>query len=351
MERRSHYRKATALLVGVAASMSLALVLPVAAQIKVEVNNRPVAFRDEQPQEINGRVFLPLRDVAEALDADITWNAATQTVSGSRAEKTFAIAIGSHDATVNGRSVHVDEPARLSNGRTLVPLRFAAEALGADVAWHPADQRVAINLAGIEPREEPDDKSAAETVIPASTVVQAQLDERLASNKSKEGDHFTATLDPADNSRFPDGTKFEGRVTEAKTATKNRPGILDATFDKAVLPDGTSLRISGNLAGLDKHSVRKAADGRLEAKKKKGKSFDWKWVGYGAGAGLILGGILGDDDWLKGALLGGVGGAIYAYLNKNKGSAEEKQKYHEVVLKKGSKFGIVLNDRVSLSTR
>ena len=42
--------------------------------------------------------------------------------------------------------------------------------------------------------------------------------------------------------------------------------------------------------------------------------FDWKWVGYGAGAGLILGGILGDDDWLKGALVGGIGGAVYSYI-------------------------------------
>jgi hypothetical protein len=335
-------------MVGAAGLLSLAVITPAGARIRVDVNERTVAFRDVQPQEINGRVFIPLRDVAEALNADVSWNNASQTVHGDRAGKTFSIPIGSRSATVNGRSVKVDQPARLTGGRTLVPLRFAAEALGADVSWHAADQRVAINLAGVEPSG---DETTTDTTIPAETVVQAQLDERLTSRKAKVGDRFTATLDAADGSRFPDGTKFEGRVTEAQTASKDRPGVLDAAFDKAVLPNGKTVRISGNLAGLDKDSVRKTADGRLEAKKKDGSDFDWKWVGYGAGAGLILGGVLGDNSWLKGALLGGAGGAIYAYLNKNKGSAEDKEKYHEVVLKKGSKFGIVLNDQVALNLK
>jgi hypothetical protein len=348
MRRSINVGSATALAVCAAGALSLAVIAPASARIQVDVNERTVAFRDVQPQEINGRVFIPLRDVAEALNAEVSWNNASQTVNGERAGKTFAIPIGSHNANVNGRSVNVDQPARLIHGRTLVPLRFAAEALGAEVAWHPADQRVAISLAG---SGEPGGDTTSDTTIPASTVVQAQLDDRLTSRKAQVGDRFTATLDPADSSRFPDGTKFEGHVTEAQTATKDRPGVLDAAFDKAVLPNGNTVRISGNLAGLDKDSVRKTADGRLEAKKKSGSDFDWKWVGYGTGAGLILGGILGDNNWLKGALLGGAGGAIYAYLNKNKGSAEDKEKYHEVVLKKGSKFGIVMNDQVALNLR
>jgi len=364
-------RRGLAALLGSAAVAALYLCVPARAAIQVAVNDRLMSFRDVQPQEINGRVFIPLRDVAEALNAQVTWNEATQTVNGMRAGKTFSLPIGSHNAMIGDRTVQLDEPARLSYGRTMVPLRFAAEALGADVSWHPADQRVAINLAGVNPggntdnldndndrrRHHDDDRSAndRETTIPARTVVQVQLDERLTSRRANVGDRFTATLDPSDRSQFPEGTKFEGRVTEAQSANANRPAILDATFDRAVLPNGDAVRISGNLAGLDRDSVRKTGTGRLEAKDRGADKFDWKWVGYGAGGGLILGGILGHDDWLKGALLGGVGGAIYSYIKGQNGDSNDRagnrDKYHEVVLQKGAKFGIELNDRVALDLR
>ena len=343
---------------GAAAVSALYLCAPVQAAIKVEVNNRLMSFRDVQPQEINGRVFIPLRDVAEALDAQVTWNAATQTVNGMRAGKTFQLPIGSRSAFVGDRTVQLDEPARLSYGRTMVPLRFAAEALGAEVAWHPADQRVAINLAGVNPggttsNGNTDTASDREITVPARTVVQVTLDQRLTSRRANVGDRFTATLDPADRSEFPDGTKFEGRITEAQNSNPNRPGIIDAAFDRAILPNGDTVRISGNLAGLDKDSVRRTRDGRLESKDRGAEKFDWKWVGYGAGAGLILGGILGDDDWLKGALLGGVGGAIYSYVRGQSGRRDtaSNREYKEVVLQKGAKFGIELNDRVALDLR
>jgi hypothetical protein len=362
MERQHENRRGIAAFLGAAAAVSLYLCAPARAAIQVAVNDRLMSFRDVQPQEINGRVFIPLRDVAEALNAQVTWNAATQTVNGMRAGKTFQLPIGSRSAFVGDRTVQLDEPARLQFGRTMVPLRFAAEALGADVSWHPADQRVAINLPGATPPVDNGNNNNngsandRETVIPARTVVQATLDERLTSRRAQVGDRFTATLDPADNSKFPEGTKFEGRITEAQTSSATQPGILDAAFDRAVLPNGDTLRISGNLAGLDRNSVRKTGDGRLESKDKGRDKFDWKWVGYGAGAGLILGGILGDDDWLKGALLGGVGGAIYSYVrgqggNRDTASNRDRDKYHEVVLQKGAKFGIELNDRVALDLR
>ncbi len=364
MERLHQHRqnrRGAAALLGATAVAAFSLAVPARAAIQVEVNSRLMSFRDVQPQEIGGRVFIPLRDVAEALDAQVTWNAATQTVNGMRAGKTFQLPIGSRTAFVGDRSVQLDQPARLSYGRTMVPLRFAAEALGADVSWHPADQRVAINLAGVNPPasdngDRGNDNSAhtRDAVVPARTVVQVTLDERVTSRRANVGDRVTATLDPADRSEFPDGTKFEGRITEAQTSTANRPGIVDAVFDRAVLPNGDTVRISGNLAGLDKDSVRRTRDGRLESKDRGAEKFDWKWVGYGAGAGLILGGILGDDDWLKGALVGGVGGAIYSYIrgqNNNRNTASNRDKYHEVVLQKGAKFGIELNERVALDLR
>lgn len=117
------------------------------AAIEVDVNGRAVKFGAVQPARLGGRVFIPLRAVVESLGADIKWDAPTQTVRGSKGEREFSLRIGSRDATVNGSPVKLDVPAQLISGTTMVPLRFVAEALGAEVEWNAADQRVAIQSA------------------------------------------------------------------------------------------------------------------------------------------------------------------------------------------------------------
>ena len=47
-------------------------------------------------------------------------------------------------ASVNGEVTELDVPARLVDGRTLVPLRFVSEALGAQVKWDDPTQTVTI---------------------------------------------------------------------------------------------------------------------------------------------------------------------------------------------------------------
>lgn len=337
-------RAAAPAALGLATLLSVAVAGPAAAQINVEVNGDRVNFTDARPLQVGGRVYIPLRDVARSLNANVTWDAQTRTVHGTRDGRSFALPIGSRTAYVQGDATHLDAPARIVSGRTMVPLRFAAEALGAQVAWIPEMRTVAISADGEIVAGEREEVNRV--VVPAQTVIRAQLVESLSSESSRVGDRFTATVDRNDRSRFPAGTRFEGRVTEVRAATKNEPGILDVAFDRAILPDGTSVNISGSLASLDNNSVRQAADGRLVARRQGTNSFDWKWVGYGAGAGAILGGILGDDDWLKGALLGGIGGAIYGYINRGR-----NQEYPNVNLGEGAEFGILLNQRVTFNDR
>ncbi len=329
---------------GMAALLTVGLAGPAAAQINVEVDGDRVQFVDARPMQVGGRVYIPLRDVARALDATVTWDPQTRTVHGTRDGRSFALPIGSRTAYVQGDATYLDAPARIMSGRTMVPLRFAAEALGAQVAWLPELRTVAISPTGEVVAGEREEINRM--VIPAETVVRAQLDDRLSSETSRVGDRFQATVDPNDRSRFPAGTRFEGRVTQVQAASRNQPGILDVAFDRAILPDGTSVPLNASLASLDKDSVRQAADGRLVARRQGTNQFDWKWVGYGAGAGAILGGVLGDDDWLKGALLGGIGGAIYGYINRDR-----DREYSNVNLAEGSEFGILLNQRVAFNDR
>ena len=97
--------------------------------------------------EISGRVLLPMRTVFEALNATVDWAAATQTASAVREGTTVRMTIGVGTASVDGQPVQLDVPARLIAGHTYVPVRFPAEAFGAQVGWNQATQTVSISLA------------------------------------------------------------------------------------------------------------------------------------------------------------------------------------------------------------
>lgn len=69
-----------------------------------------------------------------------------------------ATAFGSQssiDIIVDGKLLVTDAPARLIDGRVLVPVRAVSEALGFDVAWDPVNYRVIITSKK-QPSEDPD---------------------------------------------------------------------------------------------------------------------------------------------------------------------------------------------------
>ena len=100
---------------------------------------------DVAPKIVNGRTMLPARFVAEALGATVHWTAdAPQQVDIRKADTQILLYIGSDAAYINGEKCTLDSPAFLENDRTYTPIRFIAEALGATVAWDENTQKVTI---------------------------------------------------------------------------------------------------------------------------------------------------------------------------------------------------------------
>lgn len=123
---------------------------PAPRPITLQVNGRPVAT-DVPPQNINGRVLVPVRFVAEALEADVQWRQNDQTVlvtSKGKAPVDVSTGGGHLRVVVDGREVTGDVPPQNINGRVMVPVRFVSEALKATVGWDGDNQRVIINTAG-----------------------------------------------------------------------------------------------------------------------------------------------------------------------------------------------------------
>ncbi|RXT04501.1 copper amine oxidase N-terminal domain-containing protein [Ammoniphilus sp. CFH 90114] len=102
---------------------------------------------DVAPYINNGRTFLPVRFVAEALgvtESNIIWNANTKTVTLIKGDRIAQMTIGSNKLIVNGVAVQMDAAAEIKDGRTTLPLRYAAQALGAEVEWDEATRTVTI---------------------------------------------------------------------------------------------------------------------------------------------------------------------------------------------------------------
>ena len=106
--------------------------------------NRDAKTMDAAPVIRGDRTMLPVRYVAEALGAAVTWDGATSTATVTTAETELKITVGASLATVNGKSVSLDAPAFIENGRTYMPVRFVAEALGATVSWDGAASTATI---------------------------------------------------------------------------------------------------------------------------------------------------------------------------------------------------------------
>ena len=136
---------------GATAAAGIALLLgaaqPAHAQrgtTQVTVDQSPVVFSGQQPVQSGGRILVPLRGVLEKLGAYVGFDSRSQTVTAFRGATRITLPIGGRQALINDRAVTLDAPARVVNGSTLVPLRFVAEALGAQVAYDVNTNTVAI---------------------------------------------------------------------------------------------------------------------------------------------------------------------------------------------------------------
>jgi len=105
---------------------------------------------DAPPIILNDRTLVPLRAIAEAFNAQVNWNPDTKQVTVAIGDKTILLTIGNPKASVNGQSVYIDPQNPqvvpiISNSRTMVPLRFIAETMGATVEWDPVFKSIYIS--------------------------------------------------------------------------------------------------------------------------------------------------------------------------------------------------------------
>ncbi|AOY75873.1 stalk domain-containing protein [Clostridium formicaceticum] len=123
---------------GVAKARHLTKIQLAIDSLDAQVNGESIPLA--QPATIiNDRTMVPLRFIAEAMTAEVKWDGEEKkvTIIDQSQNKTLTLYVD---------QIHpeLDTPPVIINGRTMVPIRYIAEQLGAYVLWHPDSQQIDI---------------------------------------------------------------------------------------------------------------------------------------------------------------------------------------------------------------
>lgn len=119
-------------------------------EISVNVNGAVVEF-DQPPVVEDGRTLIPFRAVLEKMGIDVQWDLENKMVICMNEEITVSLTVGETemsvfyaDENIEDEVITLDVPAKIENGRTLVPIRAIAESFDADVIWDEDTRTISI---------------------------------------------------------------------------------------------------------------------------------------------------------------------------------------------------------------
>lgn len=114
-----------------------------AAQISINIDGEPLKTGSEPVIE-NDSTLVPMRDVFEALGAEVQWVESKRTVNAYKGANIMTLTIDSDEMIVNGEGFKMAVPAKIINDKTYVPLRAVSENFNAEVLWDGETRTVTI---------------------------------------------------------------------------------------------------------------------------------------------------------------------------------------------------------------
>ena len=201
--------------------------------------NNQILRSEVSPIQQNGRVLVPMRSIFEDLGATVNYNDLNRSITATKGDTVIRMALGSSNATVNGLAYKLDVPAKAYYGRTLVPLRFVSEAMGAKVNYNANTRVVMISGRDYMGGGNSQVAGTRQISIPADSVIPVTLDQSISSENAYVGQTFSATVEssrPGD-SEFPQGTKILGpRFAGAEEARAANPAFWNCSSPAHACP-------------------------------------------------------------------------------------------------------------------
>lgn len=123
------------------------------ASMSVNGVQQLIDVQGTKPVIVTGRTLVPIRAVIEAFGGSAAWEASTRKATVTLGKDSLDLWIDKPQASLNGTALAIDSanPAVvpvITNGRTMLPLRFVAESLGIDVQYDAITKMITLTFTG-----------------------------------------------------------------------------------------------------------------------------------------------------------------------------------------------------------
>lgn len=124
--------------------------------VTIFMDGEQLVFPDQQPFiDSNNRTMVPARFFAEALGADVDWDQTRQQATITRATGTLSLSVGKQEVLIHPDTIEqMDTVAVLINSRLLIPLRYISTYLDCDVSWDDSRRIAHVFTRGQDPAEQ-----------------------------------------------------------------------------------------------------------------------------------------------------------------------------------------------------
>lgn len=147
----------------------------------------------------DGTAYVPLAAFARTMGEHSTnWDGQTARITSE--DVTLSATPGEQWLEANGRCLYVPDEVRLVDGRTMVPVRTAAQVYGAQVSWDADSQTVTVTE-GTQPLEHADTYYDPDTLYWLSRVISAESRGEILTGQIAVGN---VVLNRLESDIFPD---------------------------------------------------------------------------------------------------------------------------------------------------
>ena len=117
-----------------------------AKEIVVKIDGKTMTPKDMPAVAIDGRTLLPMRQIAQELGCEVTWNEEAKQAYVVNKDYTLVFEMNKATGYKNGKTFTMDVPPMIVNDRTMLPVRALASALDLNVQWDDATRHRQIRL-------------------------------------------------------------------------------------------------------------------------------------------------------------------------------------------------------------
>ena len=222
----------------------------------VKVDNAQINT-EYSPYTLNGRTFVPIRELTESLGAKVDWDTNTKSATVNFGNMVVKLKIDSSTVYINDnkKNIEVNSIPKFvlyPNGetKTMVPLRFLSETLGFNVSWEESTKTAFINTTKQIEEKEPKSVSIEED----DKEIKKDKQKTEENNAKNSAGVKTSSLSNAKANSEPikesSGTK---RVSFISNIEKNETNKLNQKDEKDLYTS----------AGLDINEVNKLEEQKV----------------------------------------------------------------------------------------